>query len=346
MGCTSGYKFPASGLGQVDFDDVFVRKEFFSEGGLWNWGGDISGTTTVLGKFGDNANVNRSSPVQTVSGGTNWKQVSIGFYSSAAVKTDGTLWLWGWGTSGELGNNAVINRSSPVQTVSGGTNWKQVSVGNNRAAAVKSDGTLWTWGLGICGSLGTNDLINRSSPVQTVSGGTNWKEVIASNGETMAAIKTDGTLWLWGLNDKGQLGTNDRISTSSPVQTVSGGTNWKQTSSGDCNTVAIKTDGTLWLWGSSSIGQLGNQSIVDSSSPVQTVSGGTNWKQVSVGRDHVAAIKTDGTFWVWGNNCEGGLGRNDRISTSSPVQTVSGGTYWKQVMAGWLSTSAISEDCW
>jgi len=346
MGCTSGYKFPASGLGQVDFDDVFVRKEFFSEGGLWNWGGDISGTTTVLGKFGDNANVNRSSPVQTVSGGTNWKQVSIGFYSSAAVKTDGTLWLWGWGTSGELGNNAVINRSSPVQTVSGGTNWKEVIASNGETmAAIKTDGTLWLWGLNDKGQLADNTGVSRSSPVQTVSGGTNWKQV--SFGYThLSAVKTDGTLWSWGLNDKGQLGTNDRISTSSPVQTVSGGTNWKQTSSGDCNTVAIKTDGTLWLWGSSSIGQLGNQSIVDSSSPVQTVSGGTNWKQVSVGRDHVAAIKTDGTFWVWGNNCEGGLGRNDRISTSSPVQTVSGGTYWKQVMAGWLSTSAISEDCW
>jgi alpha-tubulin suppressor-like RCC1 family protein len=265
---------------------------------------------------------------------------------------EGGLWNWGRSSVGELGTNDITSRSSPIQTVSGGTNWKQVSGGQYHTAAIKTDGTLWMWGgndgglIGApgAGQLGTNDIINRSSPIQTVSGGTNWKQVSCSLHTT--AIKTDGTLWMWGDNSFGELGTNDVNSRSSPVQTVSGGTNWKQVSCGQSITGAIKTDGTLWGWGRNLFGQLGTNDTTDRSSPIQTVSGGTNWKQVSAGQNASAAIKTDGTLWMWGYNFNGELGTNDRINRSSPIQTVSGGTNWKQVAVGFDSdhTAAIKTD--
>jgi alpha-tubulin suppressor-like RCC1 family protein len=156
------------------------------------------------------------------------------------------LWTWGTNTSGELGTGDTSYYSSPVQTIAGGTNWKQVSCGGfgniSQMGAVKTDGTLWMWGYNFFGQLGTNDRVARSSPVQTVAVGTNWKQVACSSYQT-AAIKTDGTLWLWGNNDYGQLGTNDTLRRSSPVQTVAGGTDWKQVASGYLNTAAIKTDG-------------------------------------------------------------------------------------------------------
>jgi alpha-tubulin suppressor-like RCC1 family protein len=71
-----------------------------------------------------------SSPVQTVAAGTNWKQVVCGVYHTAAIKTDGTLWLWGYNIIGQLGTNDRVTYSSPVQTVAGGTNWKQVAAGS------------------------------------------------------------------------------------------------------------------------------------------------------------------------------------------------------------------------
>jgi len=89
----------------------------------------------------------------------------------------GSLWLWGSGTSGRLGINSTTPRSSPVQTVSGGTNWNQVSSNSGHTAAIKTDGTLWLWGNGSTGQLGDNTATNKSSPVQTVSAGTNWKQV-------------------------------------------------------------------------------------------------------------------------------------------------------------------------
>ena len=202
----------------------------------------------------------------------------------------GGLWSWGDGLSGELGIGSDGERSSPVQTISGGTNWKQVEVSYFNTTAIKTDGTLWTWGNNSDGQLGDNTRSSRNSPVQTVSGGTNWKQVSAGGNHT-AAVKTDGTLWTWGGNNNGQLGDNTTTNKSSPVQTVSGGTNWKQVSCGNIFTAGIKTDGTLWLWGYNFDGRLGDNTSTDKSSPVQTISSGNNWKQVSCGETNIAAIQ-------------------------------------------------------
>jgi len=241
-----------------------------------------------------------------------------------------TLFTWGRNNVGQLGHNTVVNKSSPTQTITGGSNWKSVSISSGvSVTAIKTDGTLWSWGLGSSGQLGDNTVTTRSSPVQTITFGTNWKQVAC--GDHTSAIKTDGTLWCWGLNSDGQLGDNTLIKKSSPVQTVAFGTNWKQVASDNSNTVAIKTDGTLWTWGLNSYGQLGDNTLIKKSSPVQTVAFGTNWKQVACGYQHISAIKTDGTLWTWGRNTNGQLGNNTITSTSSPVQTIAFGTNWKQV---------------
>ena len=95
------------------------------------------------------------------------------------------LWSWGGGVQGTLGLGDVINRSSPVQ-VGSLTNWKQASAGSSQSLAVKTDGTLWSWGYNIFnGPLGLNDLISRSSPVQ-VGALTGWNSVSTSGGHTLA----------------------------------------------------------------------------------------------------------------------------------------------------------------
>lgn len=309
--------------------------------GLWSWG------DAGHGQLGDSTVTRKSSPVQTVARGTEWKTLGCGGYSTAAIKTDGTLWMWGRNLNGQLGDNSASSKSSPVQTVAGGTNWKQASITDGHAAGVKTDGTLWIWGLNTYGQLGNNSTVSLSSPVQTVAGGSTWKQSACAENHT-AAIKTDGTLWVWGINTYGQLGTNNTTNRSSPVQTVAGGSNWKQVSTMGRFFAAVKTDGTLWTCGYNANGQLGDNSITYRSSPVQTVAGGSNWKQVSASGAHVAAIKTDGTLWMWGANVRGQLGDNTVVKKSSPVQTVAGGTGWKMVEAGGMTavgrTAAIKID--
>lgn len=299
-----------------------------TDGTLWLWGANN------VGQLGNNSTSHQSSPVQTIAGGNNWKQISCskeGYTSSsiAGIKTDGTLWLCGYGAQGKLGNNSTSHQSSPVQTITGGNDWKQVSVGGNHTAAIKTNGSLWLWGRNSWGVIGDNTTTDRSSPVQTATGGTNWKQVACGTSHT-AAIKTDKTLWLWGNGNSGQLGGS--VSTSTPVQISTGGS-WKQVACGNTYSAAIKTDGTLWLWGSNEAGQLGNNTTTSSNAPVQTISGGTNWKYISIAVNNSAAIKTDGTLWVWGYNNAGQIGDNTTTNKSSPVQTVAGGTNWKQVSA-------------
>ena len=314
-----------------------------TDGTLWAWGRNNSG------QLGNAVSIhNQSSPVQTIALGSNWSSVACGVFSTAAIKTDGTLWVWGNNSNGELGDNTVVNKSSPIQTITRDINWKQVSCGNQYAAAIKTDGTLWTWGLNTSGQLGDNTTISRSSPVQVVGFATNWKSVSCGSKFT-AAIKTDGTLWLWGSNANGygiptgQLGDNSGTNRSSPVQTVTFATNWKFVACGNYHTAEIKTDGTLWCWGFNSYyGQLGDNTLTNRSSPVQTVAATTNWKQVACGYGHTAAIKTDGTLWSWGRNESGQLGDGSITNKSSPVQTSLVGTNWKQISCGYGSIFSVT----
>ena len=247
-------------------------------------------------------------------------------------------WGWGSGEAGRLGLNSEINYSSPTQ-VGSGTDW---SSGNGKLSqggaggAIKTDGTLWTWGSNHTGGLGDNSIVFKSSPVQIP--GTTWNTISARNTYSFAT-KTDGTAWVWGRNEGGALGLNQATSVkySSPVQLP--GTTWTDIQIGVTAGYGIKTDGTLWTWGENTYGALGHNNTTLYSSPTQVP--GTTWKAFgnSIGERSVAAIKTDGTMWTWGYNHLGQLGHNDKTNYSSPKQVP--GTNWDRVKLHGTSAQAI-----
>jgi len=258
--------------------------------------------------------------------------------------TNGRLWLWGTNDFGQLGDNSITSRGSPVQTVAGGNNWKKVIQGDRMTIAVKTDGTLWTWGRGSSGQLGDGTNISKSSPIQTIAGGDNWVDVGAcSAGAYAAALKSDGTLWTWGVAGA-HLGSAGNLVRSSPGQTIAAGTNWVSLNCGRNHMAAIKSDGTLWLWGANASGQLGTNNVTAQSSAVQTIAAGTNWKQVCCSDSFTAAVKTDGTLWVWGVNGSSQLGIGSTTTLSSPSQTAVAGSTWKQVATGNASMHGIKTD--
>jgi alpha-tubulin suppressor-like RCC1 family protein len=320
------YSFTENGV-VYDFYDVFVPAEIFRQPALWTWG------YNYYGQLGVNNTTDRLTPVTTLLGGNNWKSIAGGFYHTIALKTDGSLWTWGYNYYGQLGVNNTTSRSTPVTTLLGGTNWKSIAGGSYHTVALKTDGSLWTWGFNIYGQLGVNDTITRSTPVTTLLGGNNWKS-IACGGYHTVALKTDGSLWTWGNNSSGQLGVNDTITRSTPVTTLLGGNNWKSIACGGYHTVALKTDGSLWTWGNNSSGQLGVNNTTSRSTPVTTLLGGNNWKSIAGGSFHTIALKTDGSLWTWGENFFGQLGINSITYKSTPVTTLLGGTNWKSIAAG------------
>ena len=305
-----------------------------NNGTIWTWGHNEHG------ELGLGDTTDRSSPTQ-IGTDTTWSHSAGDDEFKFAIKTDGTLWSWGGNTAGQLGQNQPASwggggteLSSPKQ-VGTDSNWSKVTAGYRQAMATKTDGTLWMWGANSDGSLGQNQSsINRKSSPTQVGTDTGWSDPVCGR-DISAAIKTDGSLYMWGRGHEGAHGHNNRTNYSSPIQVP--GT-WSTVSTGtQPYTLAIKTDGTLWAWGNNWKGNLGLNSINPSSgisSPTQVP--GTNWSQAGAAEFQSQATKTNGTLWTWGDNVNSGtygsLGLNDLTQRSSPTQIP--GTGWMEASGG------------
>jgi alpha-tubulin suppressor-like RCC1 family protein len=277
------------------------------------------------GALGNGTVINRSSPVQI--GTSSWSAISANYATSAAIRTDGTLWTWGARKAQGVGDFALSDFSIGN---SGGTDTNSV------LAIRKSDGTLWAWGRNQTGQLGLGDIISRSSPVQ-IGLDTNYKSVVTDR-QTSFALNVFGSLLGWGDNTGGQLGDGTLISKSSPVLLHSG-KNYKIISFCGGTALAIDTNDKLWGWGYNETAKIGDNTIINRSSPVQI--GTSNWSTISVGSLSSFGITTDGKLFAWGDNAYYQLGDNTITDRSSPVQ-VGSPTSWIQVSAGGQHTGAIS----
>ena len=274
------------------------------------------------------------------------------------------LWAWGSNSEGQLGQGNETSRCSPVQV---GDNFMgeidiadegiiatslRISIAYNSAAAVKGDGTLWTWGDSDQGKLGLGDTTKRSSPTQ-VGSLTNWRSVLMGH-NSCCATKTDGTLWGWGHGG----GTEPELSgqtsdVSSPVQ-IGSDTDWgpwlaynAQSSGWSAESaIGIKTNGQLYQWGniqSAFYAQGGYPYEAGVSNTLYTIPpkaiDDKAYIAASASRGGVWAIEKDtGKLWAWGVNAYGKLGTGNTTSISSPVQ-IGTATDW----VGWVTGSEQGE---
>ena len=286
-----------------------------ADGTVWSWGYNGSGMLGD-GTTGGSSRI----PVQAQRL-TSVIAVAAGKQHTVALRSDGTVWAWGYNNDGQLGDGTQLSRPLPVQAL-GLANVVAVSAGQNATVALKSDGTVWTWGSNFYGALGEGIVRNadgqRFIPAQ-VAGLTGM--VAVSVGNHAVAVKNDGTVWAWGDNGYGQLGDGTTTFRATPVQ-VSGLNGVVAAYAGRAssrNTIAIKADGTVWAWGSNDAGQLGDGIFSPSNYPVQ-VAGLFGVGSVDFGRDHGIAAKSDGTFWTWGANNSGQLGDGTMAMRVVPVQ--------------------------
>ena len=276
------------------------------------------------GELGTGNTTESHSPVQ-VNGISGAIAVSGGAFHSLILKDDGTVWSYGNNSSGTLGDSTVATKTSAVKVkkLSGVI---AISGGYGHSLALKSDSTVWAWGFNASGALGdsTTDVTGclcKTVPVRV----TNLSGVIAiSAGRYHSlALKSDGTVWAWGGNNKGQLGDGTTSATgcyckNSPVK-VSNLTGVIAIAAGDYFSLAVKSDGSVWAWGVNDFGQLGNGTHTDSNVPVQ-IGGISDVKAVSGAIYHCLALKKDGTVWAWGRNNFGQLGDSSNTDSYIPVK--------------------------
>ncbi|MED1790369.1 copper amine oxidase [Brevibacillus laterosporus] len=237
--------------------------------------------------------------------------VDAGNAHSVALKTDGTVWTWGWSGFGELGNEKAKSTEKTPYHVKWLSDVKQVRAGENFTLALKEDGTVWAFGKNRSGQLGDGTTEARVKPVQ-VSGLTDIVAIDAGE-EFSLALTEDGTVWAWGNNSIGQLGNGTRENALEPVQ-VSDLTDVIDISTGDRRAFAVTSNGDVYGWGYNQ-GKLGDGTKKNRNSPV-LIDGIYDVVAVDAGRQHTLALKEDGTVWSWGSNTDGQLGYGTPVNYS------------------------------
>ncbi|GAA4027302.1 T9SS type A sorting domain-containing protein [Flavobacterium cheonhonense] len=273
-----------------------------------------------------------------------FSNISSGNYFNFGIKPNGTIWGWGSNNAfGQLGDGTETDIWVPTQ-ITTATDWQQVVCGPYATFALKSNGTLWGTGDNTYGQLGIGSMVNYRNAFTQVGTDTNWAQVAASNGFTIA-LKTNGTLWAWGQNDSYQLGDgtccNNRLS---PDQ-IGTDSDWMKVEVASIRTaLALKSNGTLWGWGGNSTGLVGPSNVGSRQYPTQ-LRPETDWATISVGNSHALALKTNGTLWGWG---AGGLGQAgdtfpDAYFRDTPVQ-IGNESNWVYIGTGFNTSYAIKSD--
>ncbi|MGC4041844.1 MAG: T9SS type A sorting domain-containing protein [Flavobacterium sp.] len=266
-----------------------------NDGTLWMWGNNQYGQLGIgVDATTQTTGYNRNVPVQV--GTDSWQSVALGNTFSAAVKIDGSLWCWGRNDQGQLGGGTMYSTYNTPIRIGTDNNWKSVACGNYFTVAIKTDGTLWTWGVNSSGSLGSGTTNSIYAPAQ-IGTDTNWKMASAKTDYALA-IKTNGTLWGWGENTLGQLGDGTNVDKLAPTQ-IGTLTNWAYISAGGNHSLGITSDGRLRSWGANYYSQLGTGGTAASNVPV-LVGSDSDWLMADASLEVSYVIKTNGKLYHFG----------------------------------------------
>ncbi|MCL2392506.1 MAG: stalk domain-containing protein [Oscillospiraceae bacterium] len=263
-------------------------------------------------------------PGALAAGGAIRTSVSAGSAHSLVIDANGTLWAWGDNSQGQLGDNTLISRRTPVRIMD---NIVMVSAGDRYNLAIREDGSLWAWGQNDRGQLGDGTTVNKRAPVRIMEDviyvAAGWKRTedgLAGGGPTppiwlhSLAITSDGSLWAWGDNISGQLGDETTTSRHAPVRVMD---DVISVSAGNMFTMVIRSDNSLWAWGQNDRGQFGNGTTTNSRRPIKIMD---DVAAVYAGDSYAMVIKTDGTLWAMGQNDRGQFGNGNRVSSRDPLK--------------------------
>jgi alpha-tubulin suppressor-like RCC1 family protein len=219
---------------------------------------------------------------------------------------------------------------------------QSIAAGYYHSLALCSNGTVRSWGDNGWGQLGNGTNISNSNVPVQVSSLTGIVKIAAGGGHSLA-LKNDGTVWTWGRNDLGQLGIGSSNNDFNVPMKINSFTGVSAIAAGGFHSLALKNDGTVWAWGSNSLGQLGNGNYTNSNVPVQ-VSNIGGVIAIAGGDAHSLALKNDGSVWSWGDNLGGQLGNGTSILKSNVPVQVSSLTGVIAIAAGAYHSLALKND--
>lgn len=335
------YRFAVNG---VDLDERYIQYAELSVNAPGNtvWACGSNG----YGQLGLGASISTLSSLTQIPISSGWAGVGCGNNHSIIASVSADIWSFGDNQYGQLGLGHINSKLVPTQITNYTFNWPLTPTEllpaytpylNTEFSAYDSsfilfpDGMLWVCGDNQFGQLGKNNITNYSVPTFLGSTGSrwNWRSVSCGIGHSLA-VNTEFSLYVWGNNAYGQLGTGNTSSRSTP--SLISYSFWKSVSAGFIHSIATKADGTMWSWGGNDYGQLGLGDSSHRSSPTQ-IGGGTSWSKINAGGNTSLAIDNLNKLWSWGENTYGQLGQTNTTHLSSPKQ-VGALTNWSQVQVG------------
>lgn len=354
---TTSFTSKAQTLNPVSAGAVTVAAgEYFTlvlkpDGSIWSSGNNQFGG---LGRA-DNYRTSIPNPVPrpvltptSAAPSTYWTQIAAAGATSLALRSDGTLWRWGY----DLGPTAnSLNSYLPSQValpvgVPVGSTWLSISTGGSHALALCSDGSLWSWGFNTFGELGNGQAINAATlQLQRVPApalGSRWVAAWAGPQHSLG-LRDDGSLWGWGSNSCGALGVpvtggplyavTQPVLVPTPVGAAPN-TRWVTATPGQSLSLAIRSDGTLWGWGTA-YGIMPNAARI-------TNPHNTTWRQVSTRNVQTLGVDSNNTIWSWGWFNERGILGTGNTADIYPMQQEATHGQWLQVSVGAEHSVAIS----
>jgi alpha-tubulin suppressor-like RCC1 family protein len=232
------------------------------DGRVWAWGNNSRG------QLGDNSQVSKRTPISVLGAVKTFCQISAGGQFSLAIDKNGKAWAWGYNLAGQLGDNTITSRFTPVAVLGATKTFCKIYAANNYSIAIDKNGRAWAWGINSGGQLGDNTTTSRRTPV-SVAGVTKTFCHVSVGANHTVAIDKNGQAWGWGLNFTGQLGDNSTASRRTPVSVVGASKTFCQIALGYSHTIAIDKNGNVWAWGLNTDGQLGDNSTTSRLTPVR-----------------------------------------------------------------------------
>ena len=317
---------------------------------LWAWGLD------TFGEVGDGGGGSVLQPVQVCDAGQaapctaflgGITATSAGGFHSLALDIFGNVWGWGYNDWAQVGGTCTLMdigicspRAVPVP-VRNNALFAQlhqacglpiataVAAGGLHSLALDACGVVWAWGLNSSGEAGINstDGIVRFATPSVFPAGTRIT-AIAAGGDHSLALDSQGNVWAWGNNDRGQLGTSDQDTLRSRVPVKLPfplNTRFTKIAAGALHSLAIDSNGNLWAWGANDKGQLGNGTNIDSFGPtnVSFPAGTPRITTIAAGGRHSLAVDANNNLWAWGFNDHGQLGNPQAgLSSNTPVRSI------------------------
>ncbi len=310
------------------------------------------------GQLGNLSSADRIPRPTEVAGDLSFRWLSAGISHTCGVATSGVSYCWGRNAEGQLGDGTHVERNSPGE-ISGALRFAVVSAGGLHTCALTSEGAAYCWGSGAQGQLGNDSSgvgVVRAAPTP-VSGGVVFDSLDAG-GLHSCGVASDGTVYCWGFDGSGALGTaeeetcDDGLGNVAPCSArpvpVSSSLAFVSVSAGVAHTCAVTEDGAAYCWGRNVDGQLGDGSTASRTTPV-AVSGDVRFVAVSAGNFHSCGVTAGGEAYCWGENHRGQLGDGSVTSRMSPT-LVSGGLDFLSVSAGGAYTCGLTRGgavyCW